>query len=125
MCVSVGLGSLGPWRDETQAADGSIAGSVLPAGRAVVVAEPRTGPRTSAVVQATLRVRMLEDRSRIAGDLQQTVIRELFSLGLSLQSTAARAGRTDIEQALTECVDDLDRIIRDVRAVVFARDRRT
>jgi GAF domain-containing protein len=68
------------------------------------------------------RVQVLEERHRIAGDMQQTVIRELFSLGLALQSAGARTGNPDLERAMSERVEDLDRIIRDVRAAVFALD---
>jgi signal transduction histidine kinase len=66
------------------------------------------------------RVQVLEDRQRIAGDLQQTVIRELFALGLSLQSTAARITNPDLRQAVGAGVEELDRIIRNVQAAVFA-----
>jgi signal transduction histidine kinase len=66
------------------------------------------------------RVRRLEDRQRIAQDLQQTVIRELFSLGLDLQGVAARSTSADIADLLSRNVEQLDRIIRDVRSAVFA-----
>ncbi len=66
------------------------------------------------------RMRLLEDRQRIAQDLQQTVIRELFALGLDLQGTAARSSSPEVTASLTGNVEHLDRIIRDVRAAVFA-----
>jgi GAF domain-containing protein len=66
------------------------------------------------------RMRLLEDRQRIAQDLQQTVIRELFSFGLDLQGIAARSSSPEIADLLTRDVERLDRVIRDVRAAVFA-----
>jgi GAF domain-containing protein len=66
------------------------------------------------------RMRLLEDRQRIAQDLQETVIRELFALGLDLQGVAARSPNQEVTTLLTSNVDRLDRIIRDVRAAVFA-----
>ena len=66
------------------------------------------------------RMRLLEDRQRIAQDLQQTVIRELFSLGLDLQGIAARSTNPEIADLLSSNVERLDRIIHDVRSAVFA-----
>ena len=66
------------------------------------------------------RMQVLEDRQRIAQDMQQTVIRELFAFGLDLQGIAARSSNPEIAALLTTSVDRLDGIIRDVRAAVFA-----
>ncbi|MEV8516080.1 GAF domain-containing protein [Dactylosporangium sp. NPDC051484] len=69
-------------------------------------------------------IRVLEDRQRIAGDLQETLIRDLFGLGLSLQGAAARIASPDARSALAASVDELDRIIRGVRTAVFAMEPR-
>jgi len=69
------------------------------------------------------RIRLLEDRQRVAVDLQYTVIRRLFALGLSLEGLASRTARPAVRQALSAKVDELDTIIADVRAAVFALDR--
>ncbi|MER7008186.1 GAF domain-containing protein [Dactylosporangium sp. NPDC000555] len=69
-------------------------------------------------------IRVLEDRQRIAGDLQETLIRDLFGLGLSLQGAAARIANPDARAALAASVDELDRIIRGVRTAVFAMEPR-
>jgi GAF domain-containing protein len=66
------------------------------------------------------RLQMLEDRQRIASDLQETVIRRLFGLGLSLQSAAGRIHNPEAQQAINDGVDELDAVIRDVRSAVFA-----
>ena len=61
---------------------------------------------------------LLEDRDRIAMDLHDHVIQELFAIGLSLEGVAAQvpdpmAGR------VRERVDDLDRTIRRIRTSIF------
>ena len=67
------------------------------------------------------RVELLEDRDRIARDLHDHVIQQLFAIGLSLQGLAAMA---DIDQAvaapLQERVEDIDRTIRQIRTSIFA-----
>lgn len=59
-----------------------------------------------------------EERERIARDLRDTVLQRLFGLGLELQAIGLR-----MQPALTErverAVDELDRIIRDIRTTVF------
>ena len=69
------------------------------------------------------RVQVLEDRERIAIDLRQTVIRDLFALGLSLQGLAAQATRTDLRNGITGQINEVDRIIHAIRGAVFATER--
>jgi hypothetical protein len=59
---------------------------------------------------------------RIATDLQETLIRDLFGLRLSLQGVASRIASPDARAGLTASVDELDRIIRAVRTAVFAME---
>jgi GAF domain-containing protein len=70
------------------------------------------------------RIRVLEDRQRIAGDLQETLIRDLFGLGLSLQGVASRIASPQARAGLVDAVEELDRIIRGVRTAVFSMERR-
>ncbi|SDS02934.1 sensor histidine kinase [Microlunatus soli] len=64
---------------------------------------------------------MLEDRQRIARDLHDHVIQELFGVGLSLESIASRLGDLDPNaELLRQRVDDLDRAIRRIRTSIFA-----
>ncbi len=95
-----------------------------------------TGPAELATVAAaveTMRVRILaqtartmdmqrqldltEESERIAGGLQDLVIRRLSGTGLALQSTAGRHPST--AAALSAAVDEIDKAIRELRAVVF------
>ena len=67
------------------------------------------------------RVELLEDRDRIARDLHDHVIQQLFAIGLSLQGLAATAVDTpELSTMLEERVEDLDRTIRQIRTTIFA-----
>jgi signal transduction histidine kinase len=65
------------------------------------------------------RLAVLEDRERIAKELHDGVIQSLFAVGMSLQGTALRS--TDPEQSsrIESGVDELDRVIRDLRNYIF------
>lgn len=62
---------------------------------------------------------ILTDRDRIARDLHDHVIQRLFAVGLSLQGTIARARSDEVQQRLSESVDDLQEIIQDIRTTIF------
>jgi GAF domain-containing protein len=68
----------------------------------------------------TDHLRLLEERQRIAGDLQQKVIRQLFAFGLDLQAAAARITQPDVRSVVEAKVGELDAMIRDIRRAVFA-----
>jgi signal transduction histidine kinase len=59
-----------------------------------------------------------EDHDRIAGDLHEHVIQELFALGMRLQGHAARSGPAAAER-VTGYVDTLDDVIRNIRTSIF------
>ncbi|MDV3124217.1 GAF domain-containing sensor histidine kinase [Mycobacterium sp. 21AC1] len=68
------------------------------------------------------RVRELEilaDRDRIARDLHDHVIQRLFAVGLNLQGTIPRARSAEVQQRLTDSVDDLQAVIQDIRTAIF------
>ena len=63
---------------------------------------------------------LLEDRDRIAMDLHDHVIQELFSIGLSLEGAATTLGRDDpVAHRIRQRVEDLDRTIRRIRTSIF------
>jgi signal transduction histidine kinase len=63
---------------------------------------------------------LLEDRDRIAMDLHDHVIQELFAVGLGLESVAAQLGPENaLAQRLRQRVDDIDRTIRRIRTSIF------
>jgi signal transduction histidine kinase len=69
---------------------------------------------------AEQRVVLLEDRERIARDLHDHVIQELFAIGLSLESMVGMFGANHpAAQRMQERVADLDRTIRQIRTSIF------
>jgi signal transduction histidine kinase len=60
----------------------------------------------------------VEDRDRIAGDLHDHVIQELFALGMSVQSHAARSDPATAER-LNGYTDTLDEVIGKIRTSIF------
>ena len=59
-----------------------------------------------------------EDHDRIAGDLHDHVIQELFALGMQLQGQAARSDPAAAER-VNGYVDTLDEVIRNIRTSIF------
>jgi signal transduction histidine kinase len=68
------------------------------------------------------RVALLEDRGRIARDLHDHVIQQLFAAGMELQ-TVAGATSPQIAARITQTVADIDASISHIRTVVFALSR--
>jgi len=68
------------------------------------------------------RVALLEDRGRIARDLHDHVIQQLFAAGMELQ-TVAGATSPQIAERISKTVADIDGSISHIRTVVFALSR--
>ncbi len=69
---------------------------------------------------AEQRMILLEDRDRIAMDLHDHVIQELFAVGLSLEGAASHLGPQDlVGQRVRRSVEDIDRTIRRIRTSIF------
>lgn len=62
---------------------------------------------------------VLTDRDRIARDLHDHVIQRLFAIGLAIQGTIPRARSSDIQQRLSNSVDDLQAVIQEIRTAIF------
>ncbi len=78
-----------------------------------------------AQAQQALRVQQLgEDRDRIARDLHDHVIQQLFATGMTLQSAALRATDPEVRSRLEEAVDRLDETIRQLRTTIFELQER-
>lgn len=69
--------------------------------------------------QRASELEVLEDRERIARDLHDRVLQDLFAIGLEIQGTARRAEDDALASRLDGHVEDLDRTIREIRTVIF------
>lgn len=65
------------------------------------------------------RVAVVEDRQRIARDLHDSVIQDLFAVGLGLQSIVARLDDPQMAESLHEAVDTLDSSVAALRRYIF------
>lgn len=73
-----------------------------------------------AVTQRRMRELDLQiDRDRIARDLHDHVIQRLFALGLALQGTIPRVRAPEVQQRLSQAVDDLQGVIHDIHTAIF------
>lgn len=80
------------------------------AGAAVQTARLQTRLRHMAVV---------EDRQRIARDLHDSVIQDLFAVGLGLQGLSARVTEADTSRLLDDAIDTLDTSVNRLRRYIF------
>lgn len=69
------------------------------------------------------RVMLLEDRTRIARDLHDRVIQQLFAAGLELQAIEATVGAGPTAERLDATVSSLDDAIGQIRTIIFALSR--
>ncbi|MDH3398770.1 MAG: GAF domain-containing sensor histidine kinase, partial [Acidimicrobiia bacterium] len=65
------------------------------------------------------RAAVVEDRERIARDLHDAIIQDLFAVGLSLQSLGQKVENTAVKTSLTESVQRLDEAISSLRKFIF------
>jgi signal transduction histidine kinase len=65
------------------------------------------------------RLAVLEDRERIATELHDGAIQSLFAVGMGLQGSALLADDPELRDRLQHAVDELDRVIRDLRNYIF------
>jgi len=67
----------------------------------------------------TQELMLLADRDRIARDMHDQVIQRIFAVGLALQGIAGRVRSQEISGRLTNCIDDLQSVIDDMRRTIF------
>jgi signal transduction histidine kinase len=65
------------------------------------------------------RLAVLEDRERIAKELHDGAIQALFAVGMGLQGSAALAASEELRARLQDAVEEVDRVIRDLRNYIF------
>jgi signal transduction histidine kinase len=66
---------------------------------------------------------LVQDRDRIAGDMNDLVVHRMFSAGLTLETALALIGDHPGAGKVQDAIGELDLAIRDVRNVVFDLDQ--
>lgn len=69
--------------------------------------------------QELKRVAVAASQERIARDLHDTVIQQLFAIGMSLQTVLRSMSEHDAIKRVSEAIDGLDETITDIRETVF------
>jgi len=64
---------------------------------------------------------VIAERERIGGELAWTAIHSLFAVGLSLQALNASLADEKTRDRLAKAVDDLDRVISELRSAIYRR----
>ncbi len=65
------------------------------------------------------RLGLLEERERIAKELHDGIIQSLFAVGMGLQAAALRDANPDTGARLEHAIEELDRVILDLRNYIF------
>ena len=75
--------------------------------------------KTARLQERLRRVAVVEDRQRIARELHDSVIQEMFAVGLGLQGVAQLVESPQAEATLLDAVDRLDRSVETLRRYIF------
>jgi signal transduction histidine kinase len=75
--------------------------------------------RTARLQDRLRRVAVVEDRQRIARELHDSVIQEMFAVGLGLQGVSQLVDSPQAEATLLDAVDRLDRAVETLRGYIF------
>jgi len=67
---------------------------------------------------------IVEDRDRIAGDLRDKVIQQIFAAGLTLESAAMRTTDPDMRARIDKTIDDLDHAVLILRDTIYGLEHR-
>lgn len=68
---------------------------------------------------ARRRALLLEDRERVARDLHDTVIQELFAAGMHLQAALPAIAQTESAHRIVDAIDAIDMTIKQIRETIF------
>ncbi len=84
----------------------------------------RSQEATARLQERVGELMVVQDRDRLAGDLQSSVVQRIFAAGLSLQSVLSIATQTEVRGRVEAAVDDLDDVIRLLRQAIFGLEHR-
>jgi signal transduction histidine kinase len=100
-------------------ADDEAALVVLATQAGVAVENARLWRDIERAQQEIRRLEVLDERERIAKELHDGVVQSLFAVGMGLQGAAALTQDPAIATRLENAVEDVDRVIRDIRNYIF------
>ena len=100
-------------------ADDEAALVVLATQAGVAIENARLWRDIERAQQEIRRLEVLDERERIAKELHDGVVQSLFAVGMGLQGAAALAQDPAIATRLENAVEDVDRVIRDIRNYIF------
>jgi len=86
----------------------------------------RRSQQATARLEERLReLTIIEDRDRLAAELQSSVVQRIFAAGLKLQAVLSLAPGGEVRHRVESSVDDLDDAIRLLRQAIFGLERRS
>lgn len=84
----------------------------------------RSQEATARLQERVGELMVVQDRDRLAADLQSSVVQRIFAAGLSLQSVLAMATQTEVRRRVEASISDLDDAIRLLRQAIFGLENR-
>jgi signal transduction histidine kinase len=90
------------------------------AAEEVPLMEMFAGEVALALQQGRAQMLVLEDRERIARELQEVALARLFAIGTRLHVVSGMAGQAELRKRLHSAIDDLDETIRQIGDAIFA-----
>ena len=85
----------------------------------------RRSQRAAARLQEQVgELMVVQERDRLAADLQSSVIQRVFAAGLSLQSVLAMVTKAEVRRRVEASVADLDDVVRLIRQAIFGLENR-
>jgi signal transduction histidine kinase len=84
----------------------------------------RSQEATARLQERVGELMVIQDRDRLAADLQSSVVRRIFAAGLGLQSVLAMATQTEIRRRVEGSIADLDDAVRLLRQAIYGLESR-
>ncbi|MBV8432544.1 MAG: hypothetical protein JO244_15375 [Solirubrobacterales bacterium] len=84
----------------------------------------RTSEQTAQLHDRLREASIAEDRDRIAADLRDKVIQQIFAAGLTLEGAAMRTTDEDTRRRIARTVEDLDDAVLILRSTVYGLEHR-
>jgi signal transduction histidine kinase len=78
-----------------------------------------TAIHTARLQRRLRRLAVVEDRERIARDLHDAIIQDLFAVGLSLEATRQKIQVEDVRRVIADTIQQLDETIASLRRFIF------